>query len=321
LDDGCEVNTKTNISHCGSCLTPCSMNHIDSTCDNGVCSGTCDHGWADCNNNIQSDGCECAIASSSTGSAFSDNIYTTAAALSLTLGVDYNEIPNLDQFKSDFISDMDKVLNDIASQSIGPIRSVRHRILSSNRIVTEITSVSSGGSGTTLVDFIAKIPSDVSTTPQQLFTGIESQLQSPTSTLRTGTVTSAADPETANLSLQALVACNDNGAVVYMSSCGTDSGNKSATTGIIVGVVLGAVVIFIIVYYCLRKHSAHTNTQYVDQPRKEMELVVGPRDTNATTSSVLVPATPSDINNEPKQNFPSPIQANAEVRVSGSVNK
>ena len=36
----------------------CSANHIAPACGGGTCNGTCAAGFADCNGNKQSDGCE-----------------------------------------------------------------------------------------------------------------------------------------------------------------------------------------------------------------------------------------------------------------------
>lgn len=62
LTDGCEINTANNTSHCGTCNTPCSSNHVTPNCAGGVCNGACQAGWSDCNANKQTDGCETNIA-------------------------------------------------------------------------------------------------------------------------------------------------------------------------------------------------------------------------------------------------------------------
>ena len=56
--NGCETNTSTSTSNCGSCGTQCSDNHIAASCVNGNCAGLCDIGWDDCNGNRTLDGCE-----------------------------------------------------------------------------------------------------------------------------------------------------------------------------------------------------------------------------------------------------------------------
>jgi hypothetical protein len=64
--DGCEINTATDTSHCGSCGSPCSAVNVSPvTCSAGVCNGTCKPGWGDCNNNKRSDGCETDLNSAS----------------------------------------------------------------------------------------------------------------------------------------------------------------------------------------------------------------------------------------------------------------
>ncbi len=57
--DGCETNTSTSASHCGGCNMPCSSNHIASpSCSGGSCNGACDSGFADCDGNKRTNGCE-----------------------------------------------------------------------------------------------------------------------------------------------------------------------------------------------------------------------------------------------------------------------
>jgi hypothetical protein len=62
--DGCEVNIQSNVSHCGSCNAPCSTAHgTSATCDQGLCSLTCDTGFDNCNGpaagaSPADDGCE-----------------------------------------------------------------------------------------------------------------------------------------------------------------------------------------------------------------------------------------------------------------------
>jgi hypothetical protein len=59
LSNGCETNSSTDPNNCGSCGKNCSSNHMATrTCAGGVCNGTCAAGWVDCNQNLQSDGCE-----------------------------------------------------------------------------------------------------------------------------------------------------------------------------------------------------------------------------------------------------------------------
>jgi hypothetical protein len=58
LTDGCEAELQDDVAHCGSCGNACSQNHVASTCDAGVCAGTCATGHADCNGQLGADGCE-----------------------------------------------------------------------------------------------------------------------------------------------------------------------------------------------------------------------------------------------------------------------
>lgn len=58
MTDGCEINTKSNVLHCGSCDQACSTNRVTPACENGNCTGTCASGYGDCNNDLRTDGCE-----------------------------------------------------------------------------------------------------------------------------------------------------------------------------------------------------------------------------------------------------------------------
>jgi hypothetical protein len=64
-DDGCETLLPTDPQNCGACGTACSTNNITlPTCTAGVCGGTCDPGFADCNHSV-SDGCEQVVTATS----------------------------------------------------------------------------------------------------------------------------------------------------------------------------------------------------------------------------------------------------------------
>jgi hypothetical protein len=56
--DGCEVNLKTDVNNCGTCLSRCSFANATAACSNGSCAiGSCNLGYANCNNTSY-DGCE-----------------------------------------------------------------------------------------------------------------------------------------------------------------------------------------------------------------------------------------------------------------------
>lgn len=57
---GCETNTRTDPAHCGSCTTPCNLQHANGVaCSAGQCSyTTCQPFFDNCDNN-RANGCEC----------------------------------------------------------------------------------------------------------------------------------------------------------------------------------------------------------------------------------------------------------------------
>lgn len=57
VSTGCETNTKTDPSHCGSCSTACSNVNGTPQCTNSQCSTVCDVGFGDCDNSVLN-GCE-----------------------------------------------------------------------------------------------------------------------------------------------------------------------------------------------------------------------------------------------------------------------
>jgi hypothetical protein len=59
--DGCESDARTDVNNCGACGVRCSSNHITRACNQGTCEGTCKAGWADCNDDKQTDGCETSV--------------------------------------------------------------------------------------------------------------------------------------------------------------------------------------------------------------------------------------------------------------------
>lgn len=57
--NGCEVDLRTDPAHCGACGTACSTNHVATPlCSNSQCTGICEEGWADCDGDMRSNGCE-----------------------------------------------------------------------------------------------------------------------------------------------------------------------------------------------------------------------------------------------------------------------
>ncbi len=59
--NGCETNILTDVNNCGNCNTPCSMNNVTGqACQAGDCQGTCQLGYAHCDNtmSMSQEGCE-----------------------------------------------------------------------------------------------------------------------------------------------------------------------------------------------------------------------------------------------------------------------
>lgn len=61
--NGCEVNLGTDPAHCGACATACNATNGTATCTASVCGLTCKPGYANCDNNIATNGCETNIGS------------------------------------------------------------------------------------------------------------------------------------------------------------------------------------------------------------------------------------------------------------------
>jgi hypothetical protein len=60
---GCETNTSSSVTSCGSCGVVCSYAHAAAACNNGVCAmGACQSGFADCDGTA-SNGCETDVTS------------------------------------------------------------------------------------------------------------------------------------------------------------------------------------------------------------------------------------------------------------------
>jgi len=62
VDDGCEVDKRTDPANCGGCGTQCSSNGGTAVCNTGACNTACDSAHANCNGQV-TDGCEVNITS------------------------------------------------------------------------------------------------------------------------------------------------------------------------------------------------------------------------------------------------------------------
>lgn len=76
--DGCEVDTSTNVNHCGGCTQACDMPHVNAhDCVNSICLiNSCDAGYYNLDGDLDDpDGCECGtVDSESTGNACAEAV-------------------------------------------------------------------------------------------------------------------------------------------------------------------------------------------------------------------------------------------------------
>jgi hypothetical protein len=57
--NGCEADINTSVARCGGCaMSACSTSHVVPACSGGNCTGACTVGFADCNGDKRTDGCE-----------------------------------------------------------------------------------------------------------------------------------------------------------------------------------------------------------------------------------------------------------------------
>jgi hypothetical protein len=59
--DGCETDVNTTVAACGGCGMACSTSHVTAACAGGACTGACEQGFADCDANRRTNGCETAV--------------------------------------------------------------------------------------------------------------------------------------------------------------------------------------------------------------------------------------------------------------------
>jgi hypothetical protein len=58
-ENACETDVLASMDHCGGCGLSCSTENLEGgVCAAGMCSGTCQPGFADCNADLRADGCE-----------------------------------------------------------------------------------------------------------------------------------------------------------------------------------------------------------------------------------------------------------------------
>jgi Kelch motif len=81
----CPADILTDPDNCGGCGNVCSNNHMATrTCAGGVCNGACAAGFADCNGNKLTDGCETDILASTSNCGGCGNVCSLAHASSAT---------------------------------------------------------------------------------------------------------------------------------------------------------------------------------------------------------------------------------------------
>ncbi len=58
VSNGCEIDTSSNVSHCGACSSPCNLPHATESCIASTCTiSSCDGSWFDCDGS-DANGCE-----------------------------------------------------------------------------------------------------------------------------------------------------------------------------------------------------------------------------------------------------------------------
>jgi formylglycine-generating enzyme len=75
LTNGCEVDTRITVTDCGGCKKACSSSHmLTVTCNDGACNGACATGFADCDKNKLTNGCEIDLSNDSSNCGTCGNV-------------------------------------------------------------------------------------------------------------------------------------------------------------------------------------------------------------------------------------------------------
>lgn len=78
LADGCETNIASDAANCGACGDSCSQNEVTASCVGGACSGACAPGFADCDSDKLTNGCETEIESNAQDCGGCGNVCSAA---------------------------------------------------------------------------------------------------------------------------------------------------------------------------------------------------------------------------------------------------
>ena len=84
--NGCETNTSTSVTNCGSCRTVCNKTNGTPFCTGGVCNIACNTGWANCDGTL-ANGCEINLNSTANCGYCGNDCSSTNGAPSCTNGV------------------------------------------------------------------------------------------------------------------------------------------------------------------------------------------------------------------------------------------
>jgi hypothetical protein len=83
--NGCETDINTTATRCGGCTgSACSLNNITAACSGGNCTGTCRAGYADCDSDKRTNGCEVNTANNASHCGACGNVCPARANASAT---------------------------------------------------------------------------------------------------------------------------------------------------------------------------------------------------------------------------------------------
>jgi hypothetical protein len=100
--DGCEIDTTSNIAHCGACFAPCSFPNATPSCSGSTCSmASCNAAFANCNGSSV-DGCERSMSADQNTCATATVLTDTAGAAQLCANATGTSITTVSTFGHKF---------------------------------------------------------------------------------------------------------------------------------------------------------------------------------------------------------------------------